>query len=662
MSARDLARPAGAFEVLARDGLARLGRLDTPHGPLPTPALLPVVHPDPERQSCTPREMTRRWGVRGVITSAYIVWRTPPLRAAAERDGVHRLLDFEGVVMTDSGAFQQHAYGSVEVGPAEIVDFQNRIGTDIATVLDVFTEPEATEEEAGAALRETAARAAAARAERSGLLAVPVQGGPFPSLRAASASEASRLGDVLALGGVVPLLEQYRFAELARAICATRPALAPEAAVHLFGTGHPMTFAFAALFGVDLFDSSAYHKFARRGKLLFPDGTVDADGVQERSCFCSLCSEHPLEEVAQWPTGPREKHLAEHNLLVSLEEVGQVRQAIRDGTLWELAERRSVGHPALRAGLAAVLERPELFWPTEPESRRTFRETGPWSRRRPAVVRFLARLEAYAASGPPARELPRVPLRPEYLAQLPTEASDGSSVEWACRTPLGTVPLELTELYPVGPYLGVDEFENPRGHLGPSDLRRFLSSTAADLDLGADWASAWDARQVSRLLRWQYGPAVAERLAPRLSAERSARTGRLRRLRSEGEPAFVVGNDGLARPTYRGAELLGGTLPTGRGTVVVGDDAAPFVAAGRSLFSKFVVSADPALVPDASALLVTEDGRLLGVGRLLLAPAEMGRLRRGVAAWVTSHAASRSPPGEDEPEPGSEEPGDGADG
>jgi 7-cyano-7-deazaguanine tRNA-ribosyltransferase len=627
----------GDFEVLERDGLARLGRLETPHGRLETPALLPVVHPDPERQSCPPAEMGRRWGVRAVITSAYITWRTPPLREVAERDGVHRLLGFDGVVMTDSGAFQQHAYGSVEVGPEEILRFQNRIGTDIATVLDIFTEPEATEEEAADALRRTAERAAAARAARPGLLAVPVQGGPFPRLRAEAAAGASSLGDVLAIGGVVPLLEQYRFVELARAVAAARPALAPEAVVHLFGTGHPMTFAFAALYGVDLFDSSAYHKFARRGKLLFPEGTVDLDGVAEAACFCALCAEHPLTEVAGWPTAPREAHVSRHNLLVSLEEVGRVRQAIRDGTLWELAERRAVAHPALRAALHATTERPELFWPTEPESRRAFRETGPWSVHRPAVVRFRERLTAYTVGRGEPRKLPRIPLRPEYLGKVPTEDPHGVPLEWECATPLGPVPLELTEVYPVGPYLGVDEFENPRGSLSPRDLRHHLAREFDPNHLDGPWEESWGARQLERLLRWQFGPKAAAGLAPKLLPERSRRTGRLRRFRDGNRPAFVLGNDALPRPTFRGGELLREALPPGRTRVVVAPDAVPFVRQGKSLFSKFVLSADPALVPGASALLVDEDDHLLGVGRLLLAPSEMGRLRRGIAAWVTSH-------------------------
>ena len=636
------------FEVVERDGLARLGRLDTPHGPVDTPALLPVVHPDPARQPVAPAEMRRALGVRAVITSAYITWRTPPLRSIAERSGVHGLLGFDGPIMTDSGAFQQHAYGSVEVGPDEILSFQNAIGSDIATVLDRFTEPESEYAEAVAALDTTLERAAAARAARTGLLAVPVQGGAHSELRARSAERASEFGDVLAVGGVVPLLEQYRFPELARALAAARPGLNPGAAVHLFGTGHPMTFAFAALWGVDLIDSSAYHKFARRGSLLFPEGTVAIDDLRETVCRCALCAEVPLLEVARRPTAEREQRIAFHNLLTSVEEVGRVRQAIREGTLWELAERRATGHPALRAGLDEAQRHPDVFLPTEPASRRAFREVSAESRSRPAVVRFRRRVEEYAQDQPLPERLVRVPLRPEYLRHIPTHDRSGRAIAWRCDTPLGFVPLELTDLYPVGPYLGVDEFADRREHRpAAAVVEELRSRPAIEVDLDRDWTEEWTRRQVRALLALEYGPVVADEVAALATGERSRRTGRLRAIAADGLPWFVVRTDGIARPTFLGASKLAPLLGEGRTRVVVHPDAAPFVARGRSLFSRFVAGADPSLVPDQTALLVDPADELLAVGRLLLAPHEMPRLTRGVAVRVTAHAASPAP---EEPE------------
>jgi 7-cyano-7-deazaguanine tRNA-ribosyltransferase len=632
------------FELIDRDGLARLGRFTTPHGVIETPALLPVVHPDPARQPVAPEEMRTRLGIGAVITSAYITWRTPPLRAVAEAEGIHRLIRFDGPVMTDSGAFQQHAYGSVEVTPEEILSFQNAIGSDIATVLDVFTEPEDSRTETEAALTATSERSMASRVARPGLLAVPVQGGSHADLRARSARIASEIGDVLAVGGVVPLMEQYRFPELVRVLVATRPNLSPACAVHLFGTGHPMTFALAALFGVDLFDSSAYHKFARRGSLMFPDGTVPLDELRESTCHCFLCADTPLTEVALLPLDERERRVAFHNLLVSAEEIGRVRQAIRDGTLWELAERRTAAHPALRAGLREAMANPDVFLPTEPESRRAFREVIAESASRPAAGRFRHAVDAYRVGKAEGRRVPRFPLRPEYLRYLPTADRSGRPIEWESLTAFGPVPAELADLYPVGPYLGVEEFLSRSHHRPPAVFASIVAESAgSDVDLEHDWTSAWDERQVARLLEWRYGRAVAARAAEGLRAERSRRTGRLRAMVGDGPPEFVVGTDGIPRPTFRGATRLHALLDPGRERVVVRPDAVPFVREGRSLFSAFVVQADPALVPGASALLVDENDTFLSVGRLLLAPNEMARLSRGVAVRVTAHARSRPP-------------------
>lgn len=638
------------FELLERDGLARLGRFSTPHGTIETPALLPVVHPDPERQPWSPTALRERLGVRAVITSSYIVWRTPPLRAAAESRGIHGLLGFDGPVMTDSGAFQQHAYGSVEVGPEEILEFQGKIGSDIATVLDLFTEPEAPEAEAAAALAVTEERTRAARRARTGLLAAPVQGGLSPELRYRAATSASAIADVLAVGGVVPLFERYRFRELVQVLAAARPGLSPAAPVHLFGTGHPMTFGLAALFGVDLFDSSAYHKFARRGQLMFPEGTIAVDGVREPICRCALCAETPLAEVARWPTREREARLALHNLSVSLEEIGRVRQAIRDGTLWELVERRATAHPALRAGVEEAARWPAVFGPCEPESRRAFREVGAESLGRPAVVRFRERVAAFAAGRGPPVPIARVALRPEFLARIPAEDRSGRPIAWTAATPMGPVPLELTDLYPIGPYLGREEFLDPPRHRAPSEISAEIARLPGlDAERDRDWSEAWTDRQVRALLEWQYGADVAGRLPTPLLGERSRRTGRLRRIGTRDEPLFVVGADSLPRPTFRGAAVLREAAPIGRHRVVVADDAVAFVREGRSLFSRFVADADPALVPGASALLVDRADTLLAVGRLLLAPHEMGRLRRGVAAWTTAHARQPVPEPE-EPE------------
>jgi 7-cyano-7-deazaguanine tRNA-ribosyltransferase len=632
------------FEILERDGLARIGRFPTPHGEVRTPALLPVVHPDRRRQAVPARALRDEFGFPAIITSSYITWRDPALRERAESEGVHALVDFDGPIMTDSGAFQQHAYGSIEVGADEIVAFQGRIGSDIATVLDIFTEPGCTLETAEAAVRTTSERARSARTHRAGLLAVPVQGGRFPELRSESARSASEIGDVLAIGGVVPLLEQYRFAELAEDVLAARTGVAPEHPVHLFGTGHPIVFAFAALLGVDIFDSSSYHKFARRGALLFASGTVSLESVREPICDCRLCAIRPLHTVIELPPSEREAHLARHNLLMCATELSRVRQAIRDGTLWELAERRAGAHPALVAGLKSAVRGARLFAPAEPASRSSYRATSTISTLRPAAIRFLAQLRRYRSLRGTYRLRERVGLTVGALRHVPAESDDGQPLLWECPTPIGPVPLELSEIYPIGCWVGAEDFEPRRS---PPDSPEAVDPANA-VEPARDWSEAWTQRQIQAVLEWYFGPETAS-LASKASGERSRMTGRLRRiLGPAGEEWFMIGPGAIPRPTWLGGQALHAALPYPRARIVVDRDAIPFVREGRSLFSRFVRGGDSSLYPESPALLVDEQDELLAVGRLLLAPYEMGRFRRGVAVRVTSHLRAPSVPDERE--------------
>ena len=147
----------GLFEIVVRDGAARIGRLHTLHGSLQTPTLLPVINPN--LRTIEPREMWEKYGVDALITNSYVIWKHDDLKEKALSDGIHSLLDYPGVVMTDSGTFQSYVYGDVEVGVGEIVDFQRDIGVDIGTMLDVFGRPDMSREELEDCVQETASRA-----------------------------------------------------------------------------------------------------------------------------------------------------------------------------------------------------------------------------------------------------------------------------------------------------------------------------------------------------------------------------------------------------------------------------------------------------------------------------------------------------------------------
>jgi len=338
----------GLFEVTVRDGRARLGKLYTKHGVLDTPALLPVINPN--IRTIEPREMWDRYGIGALITNSYIIWKHEKLKQIATTNGVHNLLNYPGVIMTDSGTFQSYVYGDVEVGVEEIVEFQRSIGVDIATMLDVFSRPDMKHSEVSKAVEETLERSQISVDSAQGtMLNGPIQGGLFPELRKKSAMDMSKFDfSIHPIGGIVPIMEQHRYREYAKIMLSTLPFLPSNRPVHMFGCGHPMLFPMSIALGADLFDSAAYALFARDGRILTPWGTEKLEGLIEWPIIMPCISSCTPEEVRKMDKDDRMKLLSKYNLEITLAELSRCRQAVRDGDIWRLVEQRSHQHPALR--------------------------------------------------------------------------------------------------------------------------------------------------------------------------------------------------------------------------------------------------------------------------------------------------------------------------
>ena len=334
------------FEINKRDGLARLGKIKTKHGSLDTPTLLPVVNPKILTLSM---EELKACGAQGLITNSYIIYKNSELKAIAEKKGVHGLLNWDGPIMTDSGTFQSHVYGEIDMQPDEILNFQKKIEVDIGTVLDVFCEPETRFEDAKKELEETQRRIEESDKNKGSIfLAAPIQGGRHLDLRLKAAEMASQTNaEVFPIGGVVPLMEKNNFEKLAEVIIATKKGLDISRPVHLFGCGHPMLFALASFLGCDLFDSSSYAKFASRDSLMFTWGTRNLEELEEFPSEFSAAPDITVEQLKAMEKKQRQKIIAKHNLIVSFTEIRRVKQAIHDGLLWELVENRLRTSPAL---------------------------------------------------------------------------------------------------------------------------------------------------------------------------------------------------------------------------------------------------------------------------------------------------------------------------
>jgi 7-cyano-7-deazaguanine tRNA-ribosyltransferase len=289
------------------------------------------------------------------------------LSESALKNGIHQLIDFPGVIVTDSGTFQSYVYGDVEVGVEEIIKFQRDIGVDIGTMLDVFGRPEMSREEIESAVEVTANRASISLdlAGDDLLLNGPIQGGLYEDLRALAGQLMGEVNGINGgftihpIGGIVPLMENQRYKDLFRILLSAKSTLPPDRPIHLFGCGHPLLFPMSIALGVDIFDSAAYALFARGNRLLTPTGTVRLDEITEWPCNSSELFKWTPDEVRSLDSKEREKVLARHNLEVTQSELARCRESIRNGKIWQLAEERSHSSAQLREAFLWVLDQLE---------------------------------------------------------------------------------------------------------------------------------------------------------------------------------------------------------------------------------------------------------------------------------------------------------------
>ncbi len=414
------------FEILHKDVCGRIGRLKTPHGTVETPLIMPVVNPN--LQVITPAEM-EQMGAKMLITNAYILHHT------GETRDVHSLLGFHGPIMTDSGSYQLSVYGEIEVTSREILEFQQKIGSDIGVPLDIPTPPFAPKERAEADLKLTLQRLQEATAFQSEkmLICGPIQGSTHPDLREKAARRAAELGfDIYPIGGVVPLMENYHYQELVDVIVKVKENLPPSSPVHLFGAGHPMMLPLAVALGCDLFDSAAYILYARDKRYLTPTGTRHIQDLRYLPCNCQVCTNHTPRELEENTT-----LLAKHNLLLTLREMEAIKQALWEGRLWEYTAQRCHSHPHLLEGLHQALKYQDWLEKTTPRGGRTpIFYTGRETCQRTEIKRHKKKLANLTLTG--------------HILLKPPDAKikNTGSQTWHLQPPL-IYPVELKETYPL---------------------------------------------------------------------------------------------------------------------------------------------------------------------------------------------------------------------
>ncbi len=452
-----------SFEIKEKDLLARVGRLKTKSGTVETPLLFPVVNP--ALQPVSPRKMREEFGFEALITNAYILKKRVDKQPM--ENGLHEFLGFDGTVMTDSGAYQILVYGDVEVTPREIVEYQERIGSDIATILDIPTGWKVPVEYAEQTVEETLRRANEffTLKNREDILWVgPVQGGKYLNLVARSAREMGKLPfEIHALGSPTEVMERYRFDVLVDMIVTAKMNLPIDRPLHLFGAGHPFMFALAVAIGCDLFDSAAYSIYAKENRYMTETGTSRLEELEYFPCTCPKCIRATPKRVLEFPQKERETFLSEHNLYTCAAELKRIKQAIKDGRLWEHLELRAHGHPSLLQAVKRLKEYKDFIEKHDPSVKNSglfyFDSAGLV---RPEILRHRRKL-AERFSPPKGTKVlllaPQTPTKPFHKSKTFRQLSNRLQQNLKEKThkihtcfyaaPFGIVPIELDEVYPL---------------------------------------------------------------------------------------------------------------------------------------------------------------------------------------------------------------------
>jgi queuine tRNA-ribosyltransferase len=338
---------------------ARLGRLTTPHGSVDTPVFMPVGTVGSVKGLTIDQVWSTGAGL--ILGNTYHLTLRPGSERVQRLGGLHRFMGWDGPILTDSGGFQifslaartkitehgatfqSHIDGSqLQLTPEESIAIQERLGSDIAMVLDhVIALPADREQVVEAMERSTrwAARCLmAARLPEQAKFAI-VQGGLDEDLRRASAEGLRKLPfDGFAVGG---LSVGEAPAEMYRVISATTPHLPSDKPRYLMGVGTPIDLLEGISRGIDMFDCVMPTRNGRNAMAFTWNGPVKmrnakyADDTEplDPNCPCLACrhSKAYLRHlfVAHEMLGPT--LLTHHNLTFYQQLMAEARQQIAVG-------------------------------------------------------------------------------------------------------------------------------------------------------------------------------------------------------------------------------------------------------------------------------------------------------------------------------------------
>jgi len=475
------------FEVRYSDLAGRIGKIKTPNGTIETPAFIPVVHPVSQSVDV---EFLKRLGFEAVITNAYITLKQ--YGDIARQKGIHNIINFDGPIMTDSGGYQVLEYGSIELEPSFIAQFEEDIQSDICVPLDKPTGYGLSYEVAEKYVNETIRNSEEtlnlikSNNKPNSIWVGPVQGAEHLDLVKRSAELLDEMGyEMMALGSPVQLLESYEFAVLANMI-GTLKSTVMSKPIHLFGAGHPLTIPLAVALGCDTFDSASYIMYARDNRYMHPNGTSRLDNLTYLACQCPVCIKMTVREFIDLKQDEKIVELAKHNLYVLRSEVLSVKQAIMEGRLWEYVAQKARAHPKLMEAFKLFMNYKHLEDGTPLFKKKAIFFMESIDQYRPEACRIRRIFSSFGTNKKKIVLFPDTQVSPFYCSQEYFDLSKKFSDYQICTyNPfIGIIPIEISDIYPVAHNLITRKkfnFNNSKDYpTFVTSLEKFLSSNFFD--------------------------------------------------------------------------------------------------------------------------------------------------------------------------------------
>ena len=357
-----------SFSVQKEAGSARAGLFMTPHGPVETPAFMPVGTLATVK-SLDPEDLTRM-GASMILSNAYHLHLRPGDELVKEMGGLHRFMGWNGPILTDSGGFQVFSLATLRKVSEEGVEFQSHIdgsrrfftpesvmqiernlGADVIMQFDHVIPGQSDEPSA----RDASERSlrwlerclvtveSADTAESRQALFPIVQGGIHAHLRREAAAAITSMHDWVGfgIGGLSVGEEKPAMYEMLEVVDEALDSKRPR---YLMGVGFPEDIVEGIRRGVDLFDCVAPTRMGRNGTAWTADGRINIKRAEFRNdprplddaCECSACTRFTRAYIRHLYTSDEIlglRLLSLHNVHFLLALARSAREAITAGTL-----------------------------------------------------------------------------------------------------------------------------------------------------------------------------------------------------------------------------------------------------------------------------------------------------------------------------------------